>query len=91
MEPTLQRHFVCKVDAARGRRGANLVHFFAGGNLEQFARDLLLYAQQNSVGCQNANADTSVADGRHGILHLVQTTFGRESCRPRVVAPGLRH
>ena len=76
--------------AACGGDGADLVHFFAGGDLEQLAGDLLLHAQQNPIRCQNTNANTSVADGFNSILHLVKAPLWRESGGPRVVAPRLR-
>ncbi len=71
------------------KKNPDLIHFFAGGDLEQLAGDLLLHAQQNSVGCQNSDADAGVADGLNGVLHLIKTPFWRESGCPRIVAPCL--
>ncbi len=79
-----------QIRRSAGGNDNHLVHFFAGGDLEQLAGDLLLDTQQYSVGSQNADANTRVANRLNGVLHLVEAPFGRESRSPRIVAPSLQ-
>jgi hypothetical protein len=49
-----------------------------------------LRCNQNSVRSQNSQTSSSMTDGFHGILNLIETTFWREDSRARVITTCLK-
>jgi hypothetical protein len=61
-----------------------------GSGLEQLGGNTLLGSKNNTTIAKDSYCRSGMADGLHGVLHLVQTTFRREDRCSRIVSAGLQ-